>query len=830
MRCLAFLSLLAAAASNLVGIDWGHDTLKVALIKPGKLTQIVTNVESKRKTPNFVAFYGEERLFGGHADAKRGTKPAHVVPEPNKLLGRPPAHPFSRQYANGSNYVTGTEPNARGGVDVLLPAGALTAAAGEPRFSTEEVAAQMLTHVREFSEAFAETGKVNQAVLTVPMYYTQAERAALLDVAGLAGFNVMALVEENTAAGVHYGVDRVTPLGTQHYMLLYNMGAQATQVTLFAYDSYNHTDKMSRKNVTVGQGRVVAKAYDLGLGGRHFDAVLVDHVARAFNADAKVAKKLDAAAGGDLRAVPLAMVKVAKAVVKAKEVLSANEAFPVNLEGVLPDVDFKVNLNRKILDEAAGAAGLWTRVTAIVDKVLGAAGLAPGDVHAVELVGGSVRIPKVQALLKEHFAPKTKEAVAAAAAAAKAAAAAGNETSVTVGTHMNGDESFALGAVFVAANRSTSVRVRKVGMVDANTFAVGLRLAHLPGNASAAAGDAAAAAPAPTKPWSKRSANLFGLYNSGEDSKKRISFHSTRDVLATLYYENVTDPLAPALPPGTSDILGRYHITGIEELMGNATVAARGNPKIHLVFSHDLLGQMVLIKAEATQEEEVLVPEPVAPVPKAKNGTAAAGKNGTAAGVNASSSNSTGEEEAAAAGGADANATNSTPAPKMKLVKNTLRFPLTFTLNVTGAYPVKPLSEAEKQTVLARFATLKAEDDKKRMVETAKSECEATMYKFRDDLEGQEEELKKVTTAEQREGMSGAISELQLWLEEDGVSATYDEYKAKTADFRAKMMPAFSRSTELGWREKALKSAREEISKWRETVGKWNDTHPQVRF
>ena len=156
------LCLLGACAGNLLGVDWGHDTLKVALIKPGKLTQIVTNVESKRKTPNFVAFYGEERLFGGHADAKRGTKPAHVVPEPNKLLGRAPSHAFARQYANGSYYVTATAGNARGGVDVLLPAGALTAAAGEPRFSAEEVAAQMLTHVREFSEAFAETGKVKQ--------------------------------------------------------------------------------------------------------------------------------------------------------------------------------------------------------------------------------------------------------------------------------------------------------------------------------------------------------------------------------------------------------------------------------------------------------------------------------------------------------------------------------------------------------------------------------------------------------------------------------------------------------------------------------------------
>ena len=677
---------------------------------------------------------------------------------------------------------------------------------------------------------------------------SSAERAALLEVAGLAGISVMALVEENTAAGVHYGIDRVSANGT-HYMLLYNMGAASTQVTLFAYDSYNSTDKLSRKNVTVGQGRVLAKAYDLELSGRALDGLLVDFVAEAFNKDPKVSKKLDASAKGDLRNVPLAMVKVAKAVVKAKEVLSANDAFPVNLEGVLPDVDYKVALSRKILDEAASA--LWPRVTVIVDRVLKAAALTPADVNAVELVGGGVRVPKIQALLKDFFAPKTKEGKAAAAkaeAASKAGGGGGSDTATgvgatVVGTHMNGDESFALGAVFMAANRSTSLKVRKVGMVDANTFAVGLRLAHAPSSpaAPAAAGGGGDGTPA-SKPWSKRSANLFGLYNSGEDNKKRITFHSTRDITATLYYENTTDPLAPALPPGTSDILGRYTISGIEELMANASVAARGNPKINIVFTQDLNGMVVLTKAEATQEEEVWVPEPTAkPTPTPKNATTS-GKNATAANATAANATTSGEEAPAAAaaeGGAvaagEAASTNgttssSTSSPKLKMVKNTLRFPLTITLNVTGAYPVKPLTEAQKAAVLERFAVLKAEDDKKRMVETAKSELEATVYKFRDDLEAAEEDIKKVTTAAQREKMSEAISAMTLWLEEDGASAKYDEYKSKTSELKREMEPAFFRKEELGKRPKAIKAAEDEIRAWVDRASKWNETHPHVRF
>ena len=114
-----------------------------------------------------------------------------------------------------------------------------------------------------------------------------------------------------------------------------------------------------------------------------------------------------------------------------------------------------MSFSRDTLDKAATAAGLWKRVTGIVETVLAAAGLPPSAVDAVELVGGGVRVPKVQALLKEFFG----------------AGGSNSSGGARVGTHMNGDECFALGAVFVAANRSTSLKVRKVGMVDMHPFA-----------------------------------------------------------------------------------------------------------------------------------------------------------------------------------------------------------------------------------------------------------------------------------------------------------------------------------------------------------------------
>ncbi len=881
-------------------------------MKPGKAYQIVTNVESKRKTPNVVAFYAEERLFGGHADAKRASKPRHVVPEPFALLGRPFSHPRAAAWANGSDYMVPLERNARGGADLLLPAGSVAAAAGEGRFSAEEASAQVLLHVREFTEAFAEM-RVPQAALTVPMYATQAERAALLDAAELAGVKVLALVDENTAAGVHYGIDRVTENGT-HHMLLYNMGAEGTQVTLFAYDSY--VAAAGGKNTTVGQGRVLAKAYDLGLGGRAFDRVLRDAVVAAFDADPKMVAKLPKDARGSLAGVPAAMIKVAKGVTKTKEVLSANEAFPLSFEGLLPDVDFRLPYSREALEKGAEAAGLWARVTRIVEDVLAQAGVDRAAVDAVELVGGGVRVPRVQALLKEFFVAKSSGGGGTKGGGATAAAAAGASK---VGTHMNGDECFALGAVFVAANRSTSLKVRKVGMVDKHPFAVGVRLTHLGGGGKAAAGVDA-------KPWSKRSASLFKVYNN-LDEKKKLSFTSDKDLRAAIYYENTSiseiKP-APALPPGTSPILGFYNITGVEALMANETFAARGAPKIHLTFQLDLHGMAALVKAEATQEEDVWVPEPTPkPTPFVFNltGKANATANATGAAENATAAAAGGADNKALAlfvkdvikrvgeadkdkdgktsraewdalapqlcpelaaedaftallkklgiegthvvnndlfkalesyaGSAVAEAVSESAAgfvhhflglaspspsavpaatPKLKLVKNTLHFPLTITLDTVGAFPVTPLTAAEKAAVLTRFRALKAEDDRKRELESAKNALEGAIFATNDWLETEKGAIAKVTTPAQLEAVAEENAKHTEWLESgDAAEAALSAFQERLAALDDLVSPIKFRIEEAEERPNLLEAAKKALSTWTETVEGWAKTHPQVR-
>jgi hypoxia up-regulated 1 len=883
-----------------------HVVPQVSLVKPGQSFQIAINLQSKRKTPALLAYYAGDRVFGSDAESLAARKPRVVVADPQKLLGRNSTHPASVQYAGPSYYGTTQVTNSRGGLDFLLPsdetgtvpalempvaegegesekkgifsslfgsskeaeASAFAVPEGSVGFSSEELSAQLLEHVREFTEDFAGGAKIRDTVITVPAYYTQHERLSLLDAAELAGLHVLALLDENTAAGIHYGIDRVADPGTTHWMVLYNMGAESTQVTLFAYDSYMLPEKggilatppKDAKPKSVGQGRVVAKAWDVSLGGRAFDAALINLVADTFNAG-KQAAGMPASAKGDIRNVPLSMAKVRKNVGKAKEVLSANEEFGLTVESILPDVDFRMQLSRSILEKTAATAGLWDRVTGVLDACLAQTGGAVSlhNVSVVEVVGGGVRMPRVQSLLKEHVA--------------KFAPPAGtvNSTGPSVGVHLNGDEAMALGAAFAAANRSAAFRVRKVGMIDAFPFPIGVRVSHMNAAAAMAAataaategaveidgfvaeGEDAAATPATTgkagKLWSKRSA-LFRPYNA-LDSVKRISFTADKDLRALLYYETVTGATSPSLPEGTARVLGVYNISGIETLMMDPKNAALGPPKIHISFELDINGVARVLKAEATQEEEVMVPIPEEPKAKATpsvnatvvngtNSTATEGEESATASPSAEASASASPEASAeGAAAAEGDAAVTPAAPKMKAVKRTHKHALTLALDLSATgLPVRTMNAVEKGAATARLRKLKAVDEAKRAVEGAKNALEGFIYATRErmeqaasadeDAESAEAGWSKVTNETGRESMSAAMAAQEEWLLEDGV-ADLEGYRTRLRELKAVIDPPFFRLAEKRTRVETVERGRSAVSAAKEIIIGWETSHPQVR-
>lgn len=254
---------------NVIGIDFASDALKVAIVQPGTPLEIVTNFQSKRKTPTCITFYRGERMFGSDSYALMARKPEVSFAKVYRLIGRDVDHPLVKelksQYFPYELYANETTKSTSLKLE-------------DTQYSPEELVAMLLNHVKEMTLNFGGK-KIKDCVITVPSSFTQHERQAVYTAAEIADLNILSLIEENTAAALHYGIDRV--FEEPKTVLYYNMGAGSVQVSIVTYSSYGV--KEAGKNKTIGQFEVLGKAWDSSLGGFNFDVKLAELLANRFN-------------------------------------------------------------------------------------------------------------------------------------------------------------------------------------------------------------------------------------------------------------------------------------------------------------------------------------------------------------------------------------------------------------------------------------------------------------------------------------------------------------------------------------------------------------------
>lgn len=384
----------------------------------------MTNLQSKRKTPTCLAFYKGERQFGADGYALMGRKPELTIAKFNRLVGRGVEHTITKEL-NQQYFPYEIYNNESIGTTAIK--------VEETYYTPEELMAMMLQHAKLLT--YNHGGKIiKDCVLTVPSSFTQHERNALYTAASIADLNVLSLIEENTAAALQYGIDRAND--KPHTILYYNMGASSVQVSIVTYSSY--IVKEGGKNKTIGQFDVVGKGWDESLGGFNFDVRLTDLLADRFNEiwAKKVAAKGKGEVAGNLKEHFRPMTRLRLEANKIKEVLSANNEYPVKSEQLFADIDLVTKVTRVEFENAC--QDLFDRLTRPIDVALAMANLSISDLNGVELLGGSVRIPKVKKLIDEYFKK--------------------DNNNVEVGQHLNGDEAMALGASFRAANISTAFR------------------------------------------------------------------------------------------------------------------------------------------------------------------------------------------------------------------------------------------------------------------------------------------------------------------------------------------------------------------------------------
>jgi heat shock protein 5 len=243
-------------------------------------------------------------------------------------------------------------------------------------FTPEEVSAMILGKMKEIAESYL--GKtVTHAVVTVPAYFSDAQRQATKDAGTIAGLNVLRVVNEPTAAAIAYGLDKT---GDERQVIVYDLGGGTFDVSLLSIDN--------------GVFEVLATAGDTHLGGEDFDHRVMEYFVKQYN------KKHNTDVKTDLKA----MGKLKREVEKAKRTLSSQMSTRIEIEAFHNGEDFSETLTRAKFEELN--VDLFKKTLKPVEQVLKDAKVKKSEVDDIVLVGGSTRIPKVQALLEEFFAGK----------------------------------------------------------------------------------------------------------------------------------------------------------------------------------------------------------------------------------------------------------------------------------------------------------------------------------------------------------------------------------------------------------------------------------------
>ncbi|MFH1341599.1 MAG: molecular chaperone DnaK [Pseudomonadota bacterium] len=358
---------------KVIGIDLGTTNSCVAVMD-GKTAKVIENAEGMRTTPSIVAFSDDgERLVGQPAKRQAVTNPERTFFAVKRLVGRRYDDPMVEKDKKLVPYKIVKASNG----DAWVEADGKT-------YSPSQVSAFILQKMKETAEAHLGS-KVEQAVITVPAYFNDAQRQATKDAGKIAGLEVLRIINEPTAAALAYGLDK-TKAGT---IAVYDLGGGTFDVSV----------------LEIGDGVFEVKSTngDTFLGGEDFDMRLVSYLADEFQKEQ----------GINLRNDKLALQRLKEAAEKAKIELSSTTQTEINLPFITADASGPKHLTMK-LTRAKFEALVDDLVQKTIEpcrKALKDAGLTAGEIGEVVLVGGMTRMPKVQEVVKQLFGKEPHKGV-----------------------------------------------------------------------------------------------------------------------------------------------------------------------------------------------------------------------------------------------------------------------------------------------------------------------------------------------------------------------------------------------------------------------------------
>jgi len=359
--------------AKVIGIDLGTTNSCVAVMD-GKDAKVIENAEGARTTPSIFAITGDgERLVGQPAKRQAVTNPENTIFAVKRLIGRRYDDPVTDKDKKLVPYKIVKGDNGDAWVEV-----------GGKKQSPSQVSAAILQKMKETAEAYLGE-KVEKAVITVPAYFNDAQRQATKDAGKIAGLEVLRIINEPTAAALAYGLDK------------------KEGKTIAVYDLGGGTFDISVLEIGDGVFEVKSTNGDTFLGGEDFDMRLVEYLAAEFKKEQ----------GIDLKNDKLALQRLKEAAEKAKIELSSSAQTEVNLPFITADQTGPKHLTMK-LTRAKFEQLVDDLVQRTIDPCKAAlkdAGLKPGEIDEVVLVGGMTRMPKVQEVVKQFFGKEPHKGV-----------------------------------------------------------------------------------------------------------------------------------------------------------------------------------------------------------------------------------------------------------------------------------------------------------------------------------------------------------------------------------------------------------------------------------
>src|SRR5215211_994481 len=345
-----------------IGIDLGTTNSAMAVLEGGEPT-VIPNAEGGRTTPSVVAFTKDgQRLVGAPARRQQVTNPENTVFSIKRFMGRKWDEVSEEMTIVPYEVVKGQNGDARVKAD-------------GKEYAPPEISAMILQKLKADAEAYLGE-PVNDAVITVPAYFNNAQREATKDAGKIAGLNVVRIINEPTAAALAYGLDKE---GSDQTILVFDLGGGTFDVSI----------------LELGEGVFEVKATngDNHLGGDNFDKAIVDWMVAEFKKDQ----------GIDLSQDKMALQRLYEAAEKAKIELSSTMTTQINLPFVTATQEgpkhLDLQLTRAKLEEIT--ADLLQRTVGPTKQALSDAGLDASKIDHVVLVGGMTRMPAVQEKVKE---------------------------------------------------------------------------------------------------------------------------------------------------------------------------------------------------------------------------------------------------------------------------------------------------------------------------------------------------------------------------------------------------------------------------------------------